>query len=340
MQFRIHLAVSEQVGPIVKGDAAMKIISFLNPFSSLRKSASALKALIEERWEVRSARLQWLLLFGLLIAIPAAAQTPKPSPYRWTQFVQVEGQPEPIPAEWVSTPEGKFAHSIKIPNPVPKDSGYRPGTSAKAYFEHLCKTEAGEFIFKTVDNVEGFYFMRPPKRPTDKDLMDRYKLEAPEIERLFKLIRDTPMARAKLFINPPWNMYEIIEEPSHRTTTSATYTRSFGYNQGVSPMKSETASTLSTRYGLAWRGLNRSNSRELAIAGGEWIVFENNTREVLAVMRTFGISPNARHTPDGIWWQNATQCPGARSGITAADNARQLYLFVSKVLRLAKGERQ
>jgi hypothetical protein len=60
-----------------------------------------------------------------------------------------------VPAEWVAAPEGKFAHSIKLPNPLPKDSGYKPGMSSEQYFDHLCKTEAGEFLYKTVENVEG-----------------------------------------------------------------------------------------------------------------------------------------------------------------------------------------
>src|SRR5690349_21833710 len=70
----------------------------------------------------------------------------QPPPYKWTKFVQVEGQPEPVPIGWVSTPEGRFAHSIKIPNPVPKDSGYKWWMSSKDYFVHLCEKEAGECI--------------------------------------------------------------------------------------------------------------------------------------------------------------------------------------------------
>ncbi len=31
------------------------------------------------------------------------------------------------PANPLETEEGRFAHSIKIPNPVPADSGYKPG---------------------------------------------------------------------------------------------------------------------------------------------------------------------------------------------------------------------
>ncbi len=74
------------------------------------------------------------------------------------------------PADPLATEEGRFAHSIKIPNPVPADSGYKPGMTSQEYFDHLCKTEAGEFIYKTVENVEGLYMMRPRESAKDDDL--------------------------------------------------------------------------------------------------------------------------------------------------------------------------
>ena len=61
------------------------------------------------------------------------------------------------PADPSATEEGRLAHSIKIPNPVPKDSGYKSGMTPQEYFDHLCRTEAGEFIYKTVENVEGLH---------------------------------------------------------------------------------------------------------------------------------------------------------------------------------------
>lgn len=42
------------------------------------------------------------------------------------------------PADPLATEEGRFAHSIKFPNPVPEDSGYRPGMTPAQYFDHLC----------------------------------------------------------------------------------------------------------------------------------------------------------------------------------------------------------
>ena len=63
--------------------------------------------------------------------------------------------------DWQATPEARFAQAIKIPNPVPEDSGYRWWMRPRDYFKHLCENEAGEFIFKTVDNVEGVMQIRP-----------------------------------------------------------------------------------------------------------------------------------------------------------------------------------
>ena len=83
------------------------------------------------------------------------------------------------PADPLATEEGRFAQSIKIPNPVPEDSGYKLGMTPEEYFDHLCKTEAGEFIYKTVENVEGLYMLRPRKEATDYELEHLYALEDP-----------------------------------------------------------------------------------------------------------------------------------------------------------------
>lgn len=249
----------------------------------------------------------------------------------WTEFVSVAGQPEPVPAQWVSTPEGKFAHSIVIPNPVPKDSGYRWWMSDKRYFEHLCKTEAGEFIFKTVKDVEGFYFARPPRRPSDDDLMARYRLEAPEIERTFQLRRATPRDRARIFVNPPWSLFGFVEEPDGDTTEGReTFVRVHGYRQNKSPMQVEVVPSRKSAFGMIWRGIRRARDRENAVAGSEWIVFDLISKEVLAVQRNFGFSGFSQGVPDGIWWLNASSCPSLGAG----DNlSGRFYKFVAKVLQ-------
>ena len=266
-----------------------------------------------------------------LLSNASDAQTAQLSNYRWTQFVKVEGQPEPVPAEWVATPEGKTAHSIKIPNPVPKDSGYRPSMTSEQYFDHLCKTEAGEFIYKTVENVEGFYFMRPPKRPKDDDLKDRYKLEAPDIERTFQLLRAVSEERATIFIAPPRNTFRFYEEPNQESGTSTPYVRAWGYYGGRTRMQVEAVSTLNSKYGMTWRGIRRPNDRELAISGSEWIVIEIQTNKVLAVIRNYGRTGRTANAPDRIWWLNAISCPVFAQRYKFASSER-IYDFARNVI--------
>lgn len=267
----------------------------------------------------------------VLLSTPAHAERPQDEP--WKEFVSVAGQPEPVPAQWVSTPEGKLAHSIVIPNPVPKGSGYRWWMSSERYFEHLCRTEAGEFIFKTVDNVEGFYFARPPKRPTDSQLMARYKLEAPGIERTFQLMPNTPEARAKIFVGPPYNRFRYVEENDKKLGLAAVqYVKSSGFQGGVSPMKAKISDKLSSSYSLAWRGIRRDKDRELGIAGGEWLVIDLRTQSVLGVMRDYVLTGNARGTTEGIWWLSAVSCPVFAARYSHISSER-IYDFASNVLR-------
>jgi hypothetical protein len=270
------------------------------------------------------------LLFSAMLAFACSAQTPLP--HRWTQFVQVEGQPEPVPAEWVATPEGKLAHSIKLPRPLPKESGYRPGMTSEQYFDRLCKGEAGEFIYKTVENVSGLYLARPPKRPTDDDLKDRYKLEAPEIERTFQLFRATTEARATTFVNPPWALYSFVEEPNQDGRNAKPYVHVAGYKQDTSPMKVERTVDLKSRFGMIWRGIRRTHDREHGIAGGEWIVFELKTTEVLAVLRDYGRTGFTPNAPDGIWWLNAVNCPNSPAKHIRSS---RIYDFATKSLKPA-----
>jgi hypothetical protein len=258
------------------------------------------------------------------------------------QFVPVDGQPEPVPAAWVATSEGRAAHSIKVPNPLPKDSGYKKSMTSDQYFEHLCKSEGGEFIYKTVNDVAGFYFMRPPSRPTDDDLKDRYRLEDPYTERVYQLMPDRLPERPAQFVRDPFRIYQYVEEPRRNVAWQSSirtpFLRAEGYKfdiqsrKVISPMKVEGIHQPTSRYGYVWRGIRRLNDRENAIAGSELIVLDLEMHEVLALLRNYAISPRTRNTPDGIWWLNASSC--AQFPPSYRDNLGQhIYEFVSKVLK-------
>lgn len=300
------------------------------------------------RSQSRSRGYCLLVIGGIVVAIVIAIYVwrsgsplsglPAESPSKWKTFVSVEGQPESVPVEWVSTPEGRFAHSIKLPEPLPADSGYREGMTAKEYWEHLCKTQAGEFIYKSVDSVEGFYFMRPPNRPTDDDLKDRYKLEAPDLERVFQLFRSTADERAKSFVRPPWATFQYVEEPLDYLEDPDHYLRMSGYSSLEKlPMQTEKVSTLKSEYGLVWRGVRRTYDRELGISGSEWIVIDLKTAEVLAVQRNFALTGWVKRAPKGTWWLTAVSC----DNVTARNLDRSRYYdFVAKVLRPSAGEQK
>jgi hypothetical protein len=238
------------------------------------------------------------------------------------------------PADPLMTEEGRFAHSIKILNPVPEDNGYKSGMTPEQYFAHLCKTEAGEFIYKTVENVEGVYMMRPREHATDYMEEHLYAMEDPYGYTDWEA-RDPET----LFVDPPWRTYSYFETPLSPSVSpkifGARYRRYSSYVQDKSPMIEEHVINLKSRYGYTWRGISRPHDRELAIAGGELIVVDLQTNEVLGVRRGFIRSGGVRNNATGIWWLSARVCPTLRSDKRSQKDGDFAYWFVSKVLKPA-----
>ena len=264
---------------------------------------------------------------------PAGQSRQPPPPHKWTSFVSVEGQPEPVPAEWVATPEGRFAHSIRIPNPVPKDSGYRWWMSAQDYFKHLCDTEAGEFIYEKVENVEGFLFMRPPGRPDDSDLMDKYKLEAPGFEAPFSIRKPDISERGSLFVSPSHGGYQYIEEPTPTLNVNATgflEARGDG-SSGIELKQVRSLEKSQSTYALTWRGIRRKGDRVSHIAGFEAVVLVRDTGKAIAVWRDYLWSRDGGVLSRPVVWQNAAYCPQTNARILRPEH-EALRQFVKRVL--------
>lgn len=246
------------------------------------------------------------------------------------------------PPDPLATEEGRFAQSIKIPNPVPEDSGYKPGMTPEQYFDHLCKTEAGEFIYKTVENVEGLYLMRPRKEATDDELSHLYTLEDPYDA------TDDPHPQDNL-VQPPFGQYRYLESPRTKDEADNSqpfvrYFRGSGkdskkdyvYMDGMRShrvpyiVKKEGVSSLKSRYGYTWRGISRPHDRELGIVGGELILLDVQTKEVLAVRRGFIRSGGVQNLT-GIWWLRGQVCPVKKS-LTASQ-------FIQKVVKPTSEEK-
>lgn len=273
------------------------------------------------------------------------------TPVKWTRFVQVEGQSEPIPEQWLQDPEAKIAHSLKLPDSVPKpvpfdfSKAYRkswlPGTPKQSvqYFNHLCSTEAGEWIFETIKNVNGLYFARPKgDLPIPGEIMtDPYGPEAPWVERQLWLSSDTPLGQGALFVYPTFRNYHFVEQPRRNTKWQAgiqePYVRLFGYTRGYfvkpgqvvadwnekTPMQVIGIPALTARYGYTWRGLRRERDREFGIAGGELLIYDLKTQEVLAVRRQFLIAFKNPRGEGKALWEIAARCNQIRPKVSVSE---------------------
>lgn len=283
------------------------------------------------------------LLLALALAPASNARTYTPA--KWMKFVTAAGQTEPIPEEWLRSEEARIAHSLQLPGVVPKPvtysfdsglSGEGPGLFAShrqraiAYFNHLCKTEAGEWIIKAVPDVEGFYFARPRGHDAaTSDLMaNPYGPENPWMERVFLLKGESIGRQGGWFVEPPVHNYLFVEQPRREVEWQANikepYIRLFGYTtepaldpagkptrflKQKTPMQVTGVAVLKARYGYTWRGIKRTQDREHGIAGGELLIYDLQSKEVIAVRRQFLISLGNPRTGDKAAWEVAAPCP-------------------------------
>lgn len=283
---------------------------------------------------------------GFVLLCSAAPSFSETTPYysrTWVP-VPVQGQPEPVPAHWLEDAEAKITHDLKLPDSVPKPvpfsftkawlSSWLPGTPnvSEQYFDHLCKTEAGEWIFKKVSNVEGLYFARPQGKPSSDMMKDPYGPEMPWIQRRFVLRSDNLRDSVLWLIQPPLYNYRFVEQPRREVEwqkgIEEPYIRLFGYTRepaldqngkptiyfkDKTPMQVIGIPQLSARYGYTWRGVVRPRDRAHNIAGGEVLIYDLKTKEVLAVRRQFLIAPKNMRGEGKAMWEIAARCPQIRT---------------------------
>lgn len=198
-----------------------------------------------------------------------------------------------------------------VPKPkwpeAPKEPVYKPGMSSKEYFEALCKAEAGEFIYKTVGNVEGVYQVRP-RTKDERQNNDLYAIEDP-------YVIDNPSSpqadtTAGNFLMP--NRYRFFESPNQNAEATnqslGKLVRFFVDGDNKQKLKNESTESPKAQYGYVWRGIQRPHDRANEIAGSELVVLDLRTNEVLAIRRGFSRRDYIPHTMPQKWW-GANSCP-------------------------------
>lgn len=198
------------------------------------------------------------------------------------------------------------------------------------YFDHLCETQAGEFIYRTVDNVEGILQMRP--RDGSKDYFDRMRDGD---------IPEDPWGHTNREAQSPWHMvqtYKFIEVPA--SILPSPYRRSWydesmfelplkmekiarysGYDgKSLRTIRKEFAHTPRSIFGFTWSEIGDSTAIFFNIYGGEISAVALQSGEILATKRGF-----YRSRPAAI-------CPRGKDD-------SQTERFLAKVLRPATHER-
>jgi len=240
-----------------------------------------------------------------------------------------------IPSDPLEKKMYDFAHSIKLPDSVPKAKPFAfckkeilnfclDKATAEEYWQHLCATEAGEYIFGSPTSVDGFHMVRPRKT---EDTDHPTKVEDPLQEIIGGLsLGGRKDAYAELFLNPLDRHYEYVDSYYKKSGYGGqpswqlghfTWPRDKGNNTRMSDkdkpssigIVSEEIEVSSARYGVLTRGLRRQRDREFRIAGSELIVFDRLNHEVLGVKRIFGLSHVVSRKTYGIFWQTAMTCP-------------------------------
>lgn len=221
---------------------------------------------------------------------------------------------------------------LKLPDP-PNPPVYKTGMTSDQYFKALCEKEAGEFIYKTVENVEGVYQIRPRKRASWEALMDRHVMEDP-----YGYTQGEATTPQTIFAYAG-TRYRFFERPVPGLQSGpfkvVRYEGAFD-NRGDHELVME-STELRSKYGFLWRGIKRPNDRELSIAGGELIVVDLSTNEVLGIRRGFARTGFVRNSRSGVQWETAEVCPKLRQAPEGWDKEPGFTRwFLEKVMRPAK----
>lgn len=196
------------------------------------------------------------------------------------------------PEDPLSTHEGRFAHSIKLPAPhdVPKDV-WRSGMAGEEYFKALCEAEAGEWVFRTVEGVEGIRQVRPYHKTNYHSMLGAYYAAEVVVADLVAQV-DNPAGYLIASDVKRWPTYQYLEIPADGNSNTVRFRRFFkapGVLQGPPAYGIDIAEYVSpkSRYGYTWRGIERIHAKENGILGSELIILDTDTNEILAFRRHF-----------------------------------------------------
>lgn len=217
---------------------------------------------------------------------------------------------------------------------------------AQALFADRCKT-AGEKIYRTVDNVEGTYVMRPRNEPLNYGqqfkLDDPYGYAGTGDDYLKLFVRGRPIEPTKIAESidsskvVAYRFVETADESGkgfYRYTTSMAkeesehITRNGG---GIVPLSKVHAPSRSAKYGVMWDDISTQEDRENWIAGSSQKIVELETNQVIAERVGYMFDSGLGDTSGG-----RSPWTAARSNACPPLN-EQIFYFFDRVIQPTKG---
>lgn len=192
---------------------------------------------------------------------------------------------------------------------------------AFSYFRRQCELHGGEFIYRTVDNVEGVFQMR---LRDPRDYFDRLrKGDIPEDP--YGHTNWEAQEAETMFVNPTFRPYQHFEKPlgnsTKRPNGTLKYKRYYRNKPNQRPVPYVLASELISQYGFTWREEQDGLDKAFGIRRGVLDVVELKSGEVLATRVGFFVqSPFGEHM---------NICPKGKDDDFT-------YRFIEKVLRPIK----
>lgn len=217
-------------------------------------------------------------------------------------------------------------------------------------FRKLCREQAGDKIYKTVEGVEGFLIMRPRKPTKDhQEYLDQFwmgdpyghsDLEAEKPEYVF--LSDRPGFEGTSVKISPLRGYDFIELPlplpagavgSSYLRIEAAKRYVDGHGQQQIAYKKEKVREPRSRYGYEWIDISTPEERRYWIAGGRIRIIDLITGELVAQRTGYVIDiEQGARAGGGIPWLLAQRnaCPPFESTTTKTKE------FIAKVLKPAR----
>lgn len=237
----------------------------------------------------------------------------EPRDWRTVKMVKLDSQSYPVPEHWLAMPEGRFAHSIRLPATAQMQVFDMGRVLDEHAFEKLCSAHAIERVFSTAKGVSGVVQARPiPERQSGYLNLAFWTREKGDIGQ-------TPQ---DYLVQPPLGGYEFLEVARHeKGARRPTWIR---YARG--PESSATRSINEvTRDGRAvripyivterevpapqaqfaytWRGIWPGNWLENGVEGEELIVYRVQPFEVMGIRRSFRMHrPDLTHSDRRMTW--------------------------------------